>query len=700
MFTRAKKILASELMYALAMDEDGPRPIWTTLTQSRAHADGRGRSRPRSSRSAESSRAPARGSPWRRGPKAFVSCAGRRARSGAQTRCWDRATACVSRCRPGEDPPLGPIAVAGGAYRSESVRTRLRPRPTRTVVVHDAARPLVRRARACVRSRRSGGRRRRDCRRAGDRHGQGSRQRPSSSRTLDRAALWSIQTPQVFRARSSSARSTWTTRCWAVPPTTRRSSRRSAGGCGSSSRRRPTSRSRCRTTCDAPRSPCADRLPRPPAPGRAARTPPRASSRPRTRSATASRGQERGIAELGVAEHIYRFHQALEVWDHPFWRAGGRRPRPLLRVRARGDRPEARDRGRLRGRSRGPDGDPARGPRLGLRRRLRPLCRATSRSTPRNTTSGFARDRRACLEALLRDRSPRLPRAGSSTSSPTPTWSRSGAMTARPEGDLRRFYYPAMEAIADRRRARGLDRGLRKPVEEIYPAPAFLEMAVDAGTPLALSSDAHGPTSSATIRTRVELLDSLGVEEIAVFEGSGGGWSRWDDLPLGDRLRRPPARGGPPAGAGRRHLLSDRGLTGHSDADVLTHAVIDALLGAAALGDIGHHFPDTDAHWKDAARSTLLTQVSRQACPARLSRSRSSTPIVQCEAPRLGPYRDRMRIELARALGSTDGAVNVKWHHRRDGLRRPRRGNRGAGRGDHRGRGRLERERPGDDRLG
>ncbi len=56
-------------------------------------------------------------------------------------------------------------------------------------------------------------------------------------------------------------------------------------------------------------------------------------------------------------------------------------------------------------------------------------------------------------------------------------------------------------------------------------------------------------------------------------------------------------------------VLSDRGLDGHSDADVLTHAIMDALLGAAALGDIGDHFPDTDAKWKDARSVDLLTQV-------------------------------------------------------------------------------------------
>ena len=89
-----------------------------------------------------------------------------------------------------------------------------------------------------------------------------------------------------------------------------------------------------------------------------------------------------------------------------------------------------------------------------------------------------------------------------------------------PEGDLRRFYYPAMEAIADVDIAIEVSTaGLRKSVGEIYPAPAFLEMAIDAGKPLALSSDAHTPDLLGhEYEQAVELLESLGVSEIAVFE--------------------------------------------------------------------------------------------------------------------------------------------------------------------------------------
>jgi 2-C-methyl-D-erythritol 2,4-cyclodiphosphate synthase len=107
-------------------------------------------------------------------------------------------------------------------------------------------------------------------------------------------------------------------------------------------------------------------------------------------------------------------------------------------------------------------------------------------------------------------------------------------------------------------------------------------------------------------------------------------------------------------------VLSDKGLIGHSDADVLTHAVMDALLGAAGLGDIGDHFPDTDAKWKDARSVELLTQV-RDEVSKRGFAIRSVDAAVQCEAPRLGPYRDRMRVELAAAMRVDRSQVNVKF---------------------------------------
>jgi 2-C-methyl-D-erythritol 2,4-cyclodiphosphate synthase len=107
-------------------------------------------------------------------------------------------------------------------------------------------------------------------------------------------------------------------------------------------------------------------------------------------------------------------------------------------------------------------------------------------------------------------------------------------------------------------------------------------------------------------------------------------------------------------------VLSDRGLKGHSDADVLTHAIMDALLGAAALGDIGDHFPDSDRKWKDARSVDMLTSV-REKLAQRGYAIRSIDASVMCEAPRLGPYRDRMRAELASAVRLDRNQVSVKF---------------------------------------
>ncbi len=103
-----------------------------------------------------------------------------------------------------------------------------------------------------------------------------------------------------------------------------------------------------------------------------------------------------------------------------------------------------------------------------------------------------------------------------------------------------------------------------------------------------------------------------------------------------------------------------RGLEGHSDADVLTHAVIDALLGAAGLGDIGMHFPDTDERWKDADSIELLRSTRSMLSEAGAGPLHIDATVV-CEEPRLSPYRDEMRASLASAVGLPADAVNVKF---------------------------------------
>lgn len=117
--------------------------------------------------------------------------------------------------------------------------------------------------------------------------------------------------------------------------------------------------------------------------------------------------------------------------------------------------------------------------------------------------------------------------------------------------------------------------------------------------------------------------------------------------------------------AGRRLVLggieipSELGLTGHSDADVLTHAVIDALLGAAGLGDIGEHFPDSDERYRDADSIELLQTVLPRVIAQGLELVNVDTTVVM-ESPKLGPHREAIRERLAVALGLAPMRVNVK----------------------------------------
>ncbi len=101
------------------------------------------------------------------------------------------------------------------------------------------------------------------------------------------------------------------------------------------------------------------------------------------------------------------------------------------------------------------------------------------------------------------------------------------------------------------------------------------------------------------------------------------------------------------------------GLEGHSDADVLCHAVADALLGAVADGDIGQHFPDTDPRWENADSLDLLARV-RERLAARGARVVNVDAVVLAEAPRLAPRREAIRANLARALQVPPDRVSVK----------------------------------------
>jgi 2-C-methyl-D-erythritol 2,4-cyclodiphosphate synthase len=102
-----------------------------------------------------------------------------------------------------------------------------------------------------------------------------------------------------------------------------------------------------------------------------------------------------------------------------------------------------------------------------------------------------------------------------------------------------------------------------------------------------------------------------------------------------------------------------RGLVGHSDADVVLHAIADALLGAACLGDIGEHYPDDDPKWKGLDSGRLLAEVVDQVARAGW-KTVNCDVIIHAQAPKLSPYKLALRENIARLLRVERGAVNVK----------------------------------------
>ncbi len=110
---------------------------------------------------------------------------------------------------------------------------------------------------------------------------------------------------------------------------------------------------------------------------------------------------------------------------------------------------------------------------------------------------------------------------------------------------------------------------------------------------------------------------------------------------------------------GGEKIAYEKGLLGHSDADVLLHAIMDALLGAAALGDIGKHFPDTDEKWKGASSIKLLERVGEMLQEHFFLIENIDATII-AQAPKMRPHIEQMRENIAEALGIAVEQVNVK----------------------------------------
>lgn len=106
-------------------------------------------------------------------------------------------------------------------------------------------------------------------------------------------------------------------------------------------------------------------------------------------------------------------------------------------------------------------------------------------------------------------------------------------------------------------------------------------------------------------------------------------------------------------------LAHDKGLEGHSDADVLIHALADAVLGALGEGDIGHHFPNTDERWRGASSLVFLEQI-RGMLEQRGATLENVDASVIAEAPKIAPHLDKMKAVLGKALGVSTDRVNLK----------------------------------------
>ncbi len=228
-----------------------------------------------------------------------------------------------------------------------------------------------------------------------------------------------------------------------------------------------------------------------------------------------------GVEELGVSEHVYRFRQALELWRHPLWESSGQDDLDAYCEFV--------------------SGTPL---RLGIE------CDFVPGAEERTAELLGARDFDYAVGSVHFIGDQAVDHPGwdiwEGSADPDRVWRRYFAALADcarsglfdilahpdlvkvwggtrplPRGDLRRFYEPAVEAIAESGIAVEVSTaGLRKPVGELYPARGFAELCVEAGAPFALSSDAHLPAHVGFAYDRaIEFLDGLGVDEICVFEG-------------------------------------------------------------------------------------------------------------------------------------------------------------------------------------
>ncbi len=388
-----------------------------------------------------------------------------------------------------------------------------------------------------------------------------------------------------------------------------------------------------------------------------------------------------GIEELGVSEHIHRFTDALSICGAtPSGRSAPRTTSPPTVEFVRAIAAAARDR----------DGLPARVARTGTAT----LSRRTTSTTSSGRSTSFGHD---AVDHEVYD-------IWEATADADTVWrryfetvaeaARSGLFDVMahpdlvkiwgsgrplPERDVRFYYEPFVEAVAETGVAVEVSTaGLRKPVGELYPAPALAEMLVEAGAAFSLSSDAHVPGAHrlgvrsdrgadalvghrARSRTSREARATDGAAGMSARVGVGYDSHRFVD---GRRLV-----------LGGVEIEHDVGLGGALRRRRVTHAVIDAVLGAAGLGDLGNHFPPSDERWRDADSLDLLrTVLGRSAVTVA---NVDVTVVCETAGDRPAPGRDGAPAGRdARRPGERQG-----HDQRGDGLDRPRRGDRGDRRG-------------------
>ena len=228
-----------------------------------------------------------------------------------------------------------------------------------------------------------------------------------------------------------------------------------------------------------------------------------------------------------------------------------------------------------------------------------------------------------------------------------------GAVPALPVADTLARGGPTIDAMVDRRHLLRIQTPQAFHVEDLL-------FAYDEASP-------RSPTDESSVMVAAGLKVAT-VEGDAMLEKltGQGDWDRAEAMLAARLVSRTGLgfdvhafTGAGPIALGGVEIAHDRGLAGHSDADVALHALTDALLGAAGLGDIGEHFPPGDPQWKGASSDRFLAHA------AALVRARGGIIdhvdcTIICEAPKVGPHRAAMRSAIAAILGIGEGAVSVK----------------------------------------